>query len=211
MKKVTSISDKDIQHNSNIYDEYINHYKMKNGWHPGNQQYNFKTLLRLPQMAGVSLKNASVLDVGCGTGDLLKILKKEGISDYLGVDIYKPSLQKAQQIYPDDQFILGDILTMDFKEKFYFAFCSGALTVKLSFDNYVFLQSMVAKMWSVTNVGLAFNVLTDDDRDPDPELFFYNPEKVLAICQKIAPDAIIGAERTPHVSQIHVFMYRESD
>lgn len=210
MKKITGISEKDINHNKMIYNEYINGYKMENGWHPGNQQYNFRTLLRLPQMAGSPLKNSSVLDVGCGTGDLLKILKKEGVSRYLGIDIYKPSLQKAQQAYPHGEFVLGDILKMDFKEKFDFAFCSGTMTVKLSINNYDFLSAMVKKMWESTTIGLSFNVLTDDDTDPDPDLFFYNPEKVIAICQKIAPEAIIGAETTPHVSQIHVFMYRDT-
>jgi len=209
MKGINGISEKDIQHNSQIYDEYINDYKMKNGWHSGNQQYNFKTLLRLPQLAGTTLQNAAVLDVGCGTGDLLKILKKEGVIRYLGIDIYKPSLQIAQQTYPDEQFILGDILKMEFKEKFNFAFCSGALTVKLSINNYDFLEAMVRKMWESTSIGLAFNVLTNDDTDPDPDLFFYDPEKVLSLCQKIAPDAVVGAEATPHVSQIHVFIYRE--
>ena len=64
-------------------------------------------------------------------------------------------------------------------------------------------------MWELTTYGVAFNVLTDDDEDPDEDLFFYNPERVLQICLNIAPDAVIGAEKTPNVSQIHVYMYRE--
>jgi SAM-dependent methyltransferase len=200
---------KDITLNTRMYDEYIREYRMKNGWAPGNQVYNFKALLRLPQMTGVPLRGKSVLDVGCGTGDLVKFLRQEKISRYIGVDIYQPSLEQARKQYPDEIFIEGDLLNNVVTDTVDYAFCSGALTIKLSVDNYDFLEAMIAKMWELTRIGLAFNVLTDEDPEPDSELFFYNPEKVLAICHSIAPNAVLGAEETPHVAQIHVYMYRE--
>lgn len=182
---------------------------MPNGWLPGNQLYNFNALIKLSDMAGVSLKNASVLDVGCGTGDFSAFLRKKGIKSYAGIDIYEPSLKEAKDMYPNELFIQGDLLEDVIKETFDFAFSSGTFTIKISADNYDFLQAMVEKMWQMTRVGLAFNVLTDDDRDPDTDLFFYNPSEVLARCMDVAPEAVIGAEVTPHVSQIHVYMYRD--
>jgi len=208
MKKITSLPRKDLLRNTEMYDEYINDYKMDNGWHPGNQQYNFKSLLRIEEMTGVPLKKASVLDVGCGTGDLFPILKKKGISHYVGIDIYEPSLTQAKKKFPDQTFLKGDLLDDAVTGTFDYAFCSGALTVKLSINNYDFLQNMIAKMWKLTTVGIAFNVLTDDDTDPDPDLFFYNPEKVIEKCLEVAPGAVIGAEKTPNLSQVHVYLYR---
>lgn len=209
MKKITSLPQKDLLRNTEMYDEYINDYKMDNGWHPGNQLYNFTSLLRIEEMTGFSLKQASVLDVGCGTGDLVPILKKKGISRYVGIDIYEPSLRQAKEKFPDQTFLTGDLLEDTVNETFDYAFCSGALTVKLSVNNYDFLQNMIAKMWELTTVGVAFNILTDDDTDPDPDLFFYNPEKVIEKCLEVAPGAVIGAEKTPNLSQIHVYLYRE--
>ena len=59
-----------------------------------------------------------------------------------------------------------------------------------------------------TAVGLTFNVLTDDDPFKDPDLFFYNPDRVLEICKEIDKNAKIVIDKTSHVAQIHVFMYR---
>lgn len=208
MKK---FSVKDIEHNTKMYDEYIHVYKMHNGWDEGNQEYNFKSLLRIADMTGIPLKGQSILDVGCGTGDLVTFLKKERIGRYVGIDIYKPSLIEARKNHPDMTFIEGDLLTEAFPELFDYAFASGAFTVKISEDNYTFLKVMLEKIWSLTRIGLAFNVLTDSDREPDPDLFFYNPKRVLRICHEIDPHAVIGAEETPHVDQIHVYMYRQHE
>jgi ubiquinone/menaquinone biosynthesis C-methylase UbiE len=206
MKRFT---EKDIAHNKKMYDVYINELEMQNGWLPGNQEYNFQALLRLADMAGIPLRGKKVLDVGCGTGDFAIVLHHENIARYVGVDIYKPSLEIARKNHKHDTFLEGDILNDILTEQFDYAFSSGALTVNLSIDNYEYMEAMVRKMWEVTDIGVAFNVLTDQDPDPDHDLFFYNPERVLQLCHDIAPDAIIGAEETPHVAQIHVYMYRD--
>jgi SAM-dependent methyltransferase len=203
-----SFSKKDINRNASLYDEYINGWKMPNGWHPGNQVYNFRALIRLSELTGIPLKGKDILDVGCGTGDFSAFLRKKQINYYVGIDIYKPSLDEARKLYPTETFIEGDLLTGIISEKFDYAFCSGAFTVKLSHDNYEFLEAMITKIWELTKIGLAFNVLTDDDTDQDQDLFFYNPMRVLQICHDIAPDAVYGAEKTPYLSQIHVYMYR---
>jgi len=208
MTKLKSFPPQDISLNTRMYDEYINELKMPNGWLPGNQEYNFKELIRLADMAGSSLKDKDILDVGCGTGDFVPLLRQQGINNYVGIDIYKPSLEKARKQYPNETFIEGDLLTGIIKEKFDYAFCSGGFTIKLSVNNYDFLEAMLTNVWSLTRIGLAFNVLTDDDTDPDTDLFFYNPDKVESICRSIAPEAIVKVVKTPTVAQIHVYMYR---
>jgi SAM-dependent methyltransferase len=210
VKHIKKISPADIEQNTKMYDEYINEYHMDNGWHPGNQLYNFKALSRITDLTGTPFKDRNILDVGCGTGDLSAFLREEKINKYVGIDIYKPFLKKARKKYPKETFIEGDLLSGVITDPVDYAFCSGGFTVKLSIDNYEFLSLMLAKMWELTKVGLAFNVLTDDDTDQDPDLFFYNPTKVLQICHDIAPDALYGAEKTPYLSQIHVYMYRDN-
>ena len=56
-----------------------------------------------------------VLEVGCGTGDLLAAVKpREGI----GIDFSKAMLQVAKQKYSEFEFIYGDAEDLRFDEKF---------------------------------------------------------------------------------------------
>ena len=55
-------------------------------------------------------KNNSVLDVGAGTGILYSILKKENLSDYLGLDISPKMIEVFSEKHPD-----ADIKRIDFE------------------------------------------------------------------------------------------------
>jgi SAM-dependent methyltransferase len=207
MAKISTLNPKDIQHNTKVFNEYIG-LGMKDGWLPGNQLDNFTSLIKLAEFTQVPLQNTSVLDVGCGTGDLSKFLRAIGIKKYVGIDIYVPSLEQAWEKYPNESFIYGDVLT-EIKQQFDYVFSSGALTVRQkTVDNYDFLQAIVSKMWEVSTVGIAFNFLTDEDPDPDPDLFFYNISQVLDICEDIDPNAQVTFEKTEGVDQAHVYMWR---
>lgn len=208
MRKITEFPADDLIKNTRIFHEYINDLGMDNGWDDGNQLENFEFLSRIGELSEKGFKGKSILDVGCGTGDLSSYLRKKGISDYIGIDIYEPSLERAKERYPSESFLNTDLLHEKPAQTFDYAFCSGGLTLRLTINNYDFMYSMLLAMWEVTNIGIAFNFLSDEDPDPDHDLFFYNTEKVIAICQKIAPEATISAVKTPDLDQITVFMYR---
>jgi SAM-dependent methyltransferase len=209
---MTKLSSNDINQNTKMYDLYFDRFHMENGWLPGNQQINFSLMLRLTEFTGVPISGTSCLDVGCGTGDFSAILRQHGAKKYVGIDIYDTSLQKARQKYPDETFLQDDFLAHKFTSKFDYAFCSGALTVKLlDTNNYDFLQEAIQKMWDITRIGLVFNVLTDEDSFVDPDLFFYKRTKVEEICSQIAAGGHTISEKTPgDVFQIHLYMYRDS-
>ena len=60
----------------------------------------------------------SVLDVGCGNGRLLEALKDKKIN-YLGIDNSENLITLAQKNYPDNKFLIGNILDLDeLKEKY---------------------------------------------------------------------------------------------
>lgn len=69
-----------------------------------------------------------VLDLACGNGRLLEALVKKEIK-YLGVDNSEELLSLARQNYPDQQFVLSDMLNLDNigDEKFDHIFCLAAL------------------------------------------------------------------------------------
>lgn len=54
----------------------------------------------------------SILDLGCGNGRLLEALKEKEIK-YLGVDNSSELIKLAQNNYPDNKFVVGDILELE--------------------------------------------------------------------------------------------------
>lgn len=51
--------------------------------------------------------NKKVLDLGCGDGMGISILKESGIFNIIGLDVSKTSLRAAEKNHPDVRFVLG--------------------------------------------------------------------------------------------------------
>ena len=59
-----------------------------------------------------NLKNAKILDLGCGEGESLEYLYKKGASDIWGIDISKEQIFKAKKRFPQFSFLVVVILFM---------------------------------------------------------------------------------------------------
>ena len=69
----------------------------------------------------------AVLDLGCGNGRLLELLKDYKV-DYLGVDFSENLIREAQAKWPDKKFKAADLAELgDLKEKFDLIFCVATL------------------------------------------------------------------------------------
>ena len=68
--------------------------------------------------------NKKVLEVGCGTGELLNILKP---SVGVGLDISREMVNLARKKYPHFQFYVGEVTDLDIDESFDYVILSGVL------------------------------------------------------------------------------------
>jgi cyclopropane fatty-acyl-phospholipid synthase-like methyltransferase len=106
MEYFENFDDKTIKSNNDIYHEYFNlSNKGKNrssavAWSGNSQMRNFNLVSK-----HISTGD-SILDYGCGIGDLIKHLEDKKISDYLGVDINPTFIKFANRSYPDNKFKL---------------------------------------------------------------------------------------------------------
>ncbi|KKQ65960.1 MAG: Methyltransferase type 12 [Candidatus Daviesbacteria bacterium GW2011_GWA2_38_24] len=205
-----SLEDKII--NAEVYSAFLE-AKLDDGWGQKDKKENFELLTKIAEFSNTMMKDKSVLDVGCGTGDFAPFLRKKGVSEYLGIDIFEPAVYEAEEKYPNEKFITGDFLETDFK-KFNFVFSSGSLTTKLNTNNYEVLKAWIKKMWEVSNIGVAFNLLLEEyPGQKTTGLFVYDRRKVLEICALSLPEAQMKTVITPagsedHTEEMHVFLFR---
>lgn len=206
----TTYSPQDQIINHRIYSGFLQ-LGIDDGWGTQDKKENFSLMMKITDYAQHPIKGATILDIGCGTGDLVSYLSNGQIKSYTGIDVFEPAIEKARQKFPFNKFIVGDFLSFNFKKQFDFVFCSGALTTNLDTDNYEVLSSWIPKMWQLAKRGVVFNFLFANNAK-NTDLFFYDPDRVLTICKTTIPEAKIETITTSAgmgnaFHEMHVFLF----
>ncbi len=111
----------------------------------------------LYKQAGI-LNSHQVLDLGCGTGVILKELSQSAINHIYGLDIDPNHLEIAGSITPSVNFVLGDAHFLPFKSKEYdFCLCHYVL---MWVKNPL---AVIMEMKRVTKAGGGILVLAEPD------------------------------------------------
>jgi len=124
----------------------------------GRQAFYFDFLL---QADGIATTD-SILDVGCGYGDLYGYLRATGWNGrYVGVDINPALIEEGIRRYPDANLRTVDIQLDDMEGGFEWCICCHALTSDTKDAPFLdHLRSMVGTMWTKCEKGLIFNLLS---------------------------------------------------
>lgn len=117
-----------------------------------NQELRFDVLL---EMLPKNLSKYSVVDIGCGFGDLyLYMAKKNRLpKSYTGIDSLKEMCTIATE--RTKQSIVHADAIKDTLPHADFYICSGAMNILTKFETFVFIR----KVLEVTRVGFVFNAL----------------------------------------------------
>lgn len=109
----------------------------------------------------------SLLDFGCGASHLYDFIVGNNLNyiDYTGLDISKVYIDFSKNKYPNNKYIQCDILRESNElENYDYIVVNGVFTEKidLEFDRmFYFLKSILSKLWNNTNIGIAFNVMSE--------------------------------------------------
>jgi SAM-dependent methyltransferase len=206
-------SETDKKINTNLYQKFLE-MEIDDGWTSSDKLENFELFLTICTLTKLPIEKASVLDVGCGTGDFAYFIGQKKVRQYIGIDIFEEAIKKAAQKYPEFDFLVGDFLTLDLPQ-FDFIYSSGALTTNLHSDNYEMLNIWLKKMWQTAKKGIVFNCLLErfpGDRS-DEGLFLYNRQKVLEIASGVSTKAKMRAITTDAgcgdgTEEIHIYLYK---
>jgi SAM-dependent methyltransferase len=156
------------------------------GWkEKENQLIRFNALVN-----GLPLEDSSVLDVGCGTGDLLQFFHDKNIKcDYTGIDQVKEFIEYAASKYEDknSSFLLGDFCAADLN-KYDFILASGAFSYRNPDPNFVY--KMIARLFALSKKAFAFNLLENVELK-EGNLVAYDKKEIMDFCEKLSSEVIL--------------------
>ncbi|MFA5997446.1 MAG: class I SAM-dependent methyltransferase [Candidatus Paceibacterota bacterium] len=165
-----------------------------------NQLVRFETLSKIANLSG-----KSVLDVGCGLGDLYKYFVSHSIPvDYSGIDIVPTFIDRARERFPDGRFLCGDAETLN--TEYDYVLASGVLSFVIPNDKEHYF-AMIKKMFDHAKEGLAFNMLNETAHPSDDTYLSYNIDEVAKYCKTLSPRVVVVSDYLPW--DFTVYMYKE--
>jgi len=170
----------------------------------GVQKIRFKALAEI----GIDARD-SLLDVGCGFGDLFSWLNGHALPvEYTGIDISQDILAKGIEMNPELDLRQGELFDFDWQpQSLDWVFLSGTLNWNLN-DDGEYARRVIKEMFRLSRRGVAFNML--DKRDIDAaslrDLFAYDRDEILNFCREITPDCQLRTDY--HKNDFTIYMRR---
>jgi SAM-dependent methyltransferase len=164
-------------YNENNVEGYPDYYIL--GWESeAAQRLRFKQLI-----GNIDLNNKTILDVGCGTGNLLEYINGEFHNiEYTGIDVLPHMIERAVQKRLNGKFVYMDLFKNNPYENksFDVIFSSGIFNLNLG-NNQEFLLDAVEIFQNLSRESVSFNLLWDKSEDKDEKYFYFSPEEVQGI------------------------------
>ncbi len=153
------------------------------GWGDDKDQaLRFDVLFR-----GIKPAGKTILDVGCGLGDLVPYLDRctGGNFAYIGIDVAETLIEDARRVYGAERrdFIRGDVFSVSLPQVD-ISVMSGALSLKREgIETYA--RDTLRKMLALSREVVALNFLTSYVDFELPHNQHYQPEKVFSWAREV--------------------------
>jgi SAM-dependent methyltransferase len=149
----------------------------------------------------------SVLDVGCGFGDLLPYLKEKGFAGaYTGVDFVPELIEVGRQAYPDARLEVADFSTFKPHESFDLVLASGIFNARLKDeDQRVYIENTLKKMWTHARVAASADFLSGYVDFRREDLNYTSPEAVLAFAKNLTRRVALLHDYMPFEFALYLF------
>jgi len=199
-----------IEYFEGLLDKHGENYLALDWNSPESQRLRYDILQEILIYGRKSAK-ISVLDLGCGFGDLYDFFEKEGLIDrhkinYLGYDIAPKILDAAKRKHPQAKFELVDVLENREVPQFDYVFSSGVLNIRtMDLESHMgYAKSMLQRMCELAKIGVAVNFLsqgalsiTKAEDLNSGRYYYFNPEEMLRFCGSICSRYILRHDYHP--------------
>lgn len=160
--------------------------------------------------AEIDFTGKSVLDIGCGFGELGNFLTKryERVS-YTGMDIVPEFINEGKKKYPSLNLIIGNYLDDRVDNRYDIVIASGILNSNYGDDNIKIRTDAIEKMFALTNDVLAFNMLgghPHPDNTDDSNVWYADSLEILKYSLSLTRRVILRHHY--HPKDFTIFMYK---
>jgi 2-polyprenyl-3-methyl-5-hydroxy-6-metoxy-1,4-benzoquinol methylase len=193
------ISKKIHDYYQNLFDEFgLSPRSVGWGSKEGKQTARFQALCNID-----NLSNSSILDIGCGFGDLYGFLKyRKFQTDYYGIDINENIISMGKKIYPRAHLECRDFEIKKFNTKFDWVLSSG---ITSHGSTYSHLTSIMKEMFKICKKGFAMNFVSDNVDYKNNNLFYSSPEKIISIVKSLSDRFTLRHDYMPYEFTVYVY------
>ena len=150
----------------------------------GNPQTQYFRFSELVKYLDLNDPRKTLLDVGCGNGELVKFLNLAGYrGQYRGCDINAQLLEQARNRFPDAAFERVDLLNADAKvsERFDYVVMSGLFNADCG-QTVQWIHQMLMAMYEKAEEVLVFNAVSTHVNTREDGMFYLDPSRLLEFC-----------------------------
>lgn len=172
------------------------------GWTKGKQDIRFNTLTQIGNFS-----NSSVLDVGCGFGDLYGFLKKKGITcDYTGVDLNINLISIGHKKYPDATLIAMEFEDELLDKEYDWIVSSGMFNYRMK-NNIRFIKNTVKKMFQMSIKGVATDFISSYVNFRYDDVYYAHPETIFRFCKSLSRRVTLRHDYLPFEFSVYIYRY----
>ena len=149
-----------------------------------------------------NLEGATILDIGCGLGDLWAFLKTLGVRcEYVGVDVSSAMVERARTKFPDATFEVANVFEWEPGRTFDYVIALGIHNVRVAGAESL-LETMTRRQFELCSRAAHVSLLTDRYEGFGPRA-----EEVLAMALSISKNVTLRHDYLPN--DFSVTIYRE--
>jgi cyclopropane fatty-acyl-phospholipid synthase-like methyltransferase len=154
----------------------------------------------------MDLTGKSVLEVGCGFGDLGVYLQQKysGVR-YLGIDVSRRMVEEGRKVHPTLRLRVQNVLEINAPKKFDIVMAQGIFYL-LGKKAESKMHELIEKIFSLSKEALAFCAISSWARDKKDSEFYVDPVALLDWCRTLTTRIVLRHEYLPN--DVALYLYR---
>lgn len=176
------------------------------GWPRGRHELRYYILL-----TQWNLENKSVLDFGCGFGDMCNYAKKLSLNiNYSGIDINEKLILEGKKAYPSVNLEVRDAFEQGLDKKYDYILSSGVHNFKIK-DNWSFIKKTFELYNQYSINGFALNFLSSKVEYTLEDTYHSDPAQIVELAYSYSNRIVLRNDYMPFEFTIFVNKQDEFD